>query len=278
MKSTYITSHLNLYIGKGGFIVKNHLIGLLLAFQFFTSVPIRKQLPVNQSTVTAMYTMMPFVSLFMGCTMILLILLNTNFFQFSSLLLAILIVVANIMMTGGLHLDGWIDMGDAYFSYQDRKRRLEILEDPRVGAFGAISLVVLLVLKIGFIFEVLNHQLFDDNLIFFLLIPVFSRIALLIYFTRTANVKDNGLAAYFKTQVIHKNVQFSIILYSIAVILFAFYFESILIFFLYIFMLVFVLLYRKWTIQQFGGMTGDLLGALYEGTELFLWGMLLLFI
>lgn len=257
--------------------MKNHLTGLLLAFQFFTSVPVQKQLPMNKHTVTAMYTMMPFVSLFMGCTIILITILNEYYFQFSSLLLAILIVVANIVMTGGLHLDGWIDMGDAYFSYQDRARRLEILEDSRVGAFGAISLLILILLKIGFLFEIVN-QTFDDDWLFFLLIPFFSRIALLMYFITTANVKKKGLAAYFKTQIIHKKVWVSIILYSIVIFSTAFYFENVLILFLYVLMIGFVLLYRKWTIRQFGGMTGDLLGALYEGTELMLWGMLLLFI
>lgn len=43
-------------------------------------------------------------------------------------------------------------------------------------------------------------------------------------------------------------------------------------------MFVMTWIYRHWTYRHFGGMTGDLLGALYEGMELALWGMLLLFI
>jgi adenosylcobinamide-GDP ribazoletransferase len=255
--------------------LKNSLIGLLLSFQFFTSFPIQKQLPMNRKSVTAMYMTMPILGLLMGCTIASLIFINEQFLQFSSLLVAVCIVVANIVMTGGLHLDGWLDMGDAYFSYQDQTRRLEILEDSRIGAFGAISLVVLLLLKIAFIYEVLN-QFDTTEYLFFICIPFLSRLAIILYFLSTQPVKEKGLAAYFKTQVIHKTVCLSIIIYFLVLTLVAYYFSTSQLLLLFIAMILFVYLYRRWTIKNFGGMTGDLIGALYEGTELFLWGILLL--
>lgn len=258
-------------------ILKNSLIGFLLSFQFFTSLPIRKQLPMNPKTVTAMYSMMPVLGILMGCTLSLLQVLNIEFLHFSNLLFAILLVVAGIVMTGGLHLDGWIDMGDAYFSYQDKARRLEILEDSRVGAFGAICLVVLLLLKIGFIVELLERD--SQDIVFYLLaIPFSSRLALLFYFVATHTVKEKGLAAYFKSQVNPKNIWIGLIIYSVLFSILTYYFIGMIGIILLGCMLVFVLLYRKWTIKNFGGMTGDLVGALYEGTEVFLWGIILLFI
>ncbi|UZM97281.1 adenosylcobinamide-GDP ribazoletransferase [Lysinibacillus sp. MHQ-1] len=38
--------------------------------------------------------------------------------------------------------------GDAYFSYRDRDKRLEILDDPRVGAFGVLSILFFVIWKI----------------------------------------------------------------------------------------------------------------------------------
>lgn len=257
--------------------MKNSFIGFLLTFQFFTSLPVHKQLPMNQKTVTAMYFMMPVLGGGMGITLTTLNVLNNHYLHFSDLLLAILIVVAGIVMTGGLHLDGWIDMGDAYFSYQDKEKRLEILEDPRVGAFGAICLAVLIVLKIGFIFEILNKE--NRNVGFYLLaIPFLSRLAILMYFITTNPVKEKGLAAYFKAQVNPKPIWTALVIYTLVFSMITYNFIGIYGIVLVGCMLLFVLIYRKWTSKNFGGMTGDLLGALYEGTEVFLWGIILLFI
>lgn len=258
-------------------ILKNNLIGFLLSFQFFSSLPIRKQLPMNSQTVTTMYIMLPILGILMGCSLNIMHLVDEQFLQVSDLLFAILVVVAGIVMTGGLHLDGWIDMGDAYFSYQGQDKRLEILEDSRVGAFGAICLVVLLLLKIGFIFELLQNETRNISF-YFLAIPFLSRLALLVYFATTDTVKDSGLAAYFKSSVNPTKVLSAIIIYILLFTLLTYLMVGLNAIFLIGCMLLFVFLYRKWTIRNFGGMTGDLLGALNEGTEVFLWGILLLFI
>ena len=257
--------------------MRNNFIGLLLSFQFFSSLPVRKQLPMNANTVTSMYVMMPVLGALMGGTICLLNFLNGEYLNLSTLLMSILIVVAGIVMTGGLHLDGWIDLGDAYFSYQDQERRLEILEDSRVGAFGAISLVVLLLLKIGFIHEALIR---DEQhiLYYFIIVPFLSRIALLFYFLISKPVKETGLAFYFKSQVIPKKVWFALTLYILLFTAFIIYFLNIYVMFLLLVLLLAVFLYKKWTVKNFGGMTGDLLGALYEGSEVLLWAVVLLFI
>ena len=72
-------------------------------------------------------------------------------------LTAVFIVLTGIVLTGGLHLDGWADTGDAFFSYRDREKRLEILEDPRLGAFGTMALVFLIVVKIALFNELLSR-------------------------------------------------------------------------------------------------------------------------
>ena len=81
--------------------MKNIIVGLLLSLQFFTSFPIRKTLPMNNKTVTAMFGTMPFISFFMGVIVVLVILLNDVYFNFTPLFLAIIIVIINIMMTVG---------------------------------------------------------------------------------------------------------------------------------------------------------------------------------
>ena len=52
--------------------------------------------------------------------------------------LTILLSVIPLALTGGFHLDGFLDVEDALSSFQDRQKRLEILKDPHIGAFGVI--------------------------------------------------------------------------------------------------------------------------------------------
>ena len=48
------------------------------------------------------------------------------------------LTVLPILLTGGIHLDGYFDTQDALHSYALQERKLEILKDPHIGAFAAI--------------------------------------------------------------------------------------------------------------------------------------------
>src|SRR5689334_3119978 len=61
----------------------------------------------------------------------------------------ILALIVWVTLTGGLHLDGLADCFDGLFSSLTPERRLEIMKDPHVGAFGVIGLILILVLKAG---------------------------------------------------------------------------------------------------------------------------------
>ena len=55
---------------------------------------------------------------------------------------ALFAVVALIIATGGLHEDGLSDLADGIWGGADPARRLEIMSDSRIGAYGAIALIV----------------------------------------------------------------------------------------------------------------------------------------
>ncbi len=58
-----------------------------------------------------------------------------------------LTVVAWAIITGGLHLDGLADSVDGLLTTGERTRRLEAMADPRIGAFGAAAVTLILLLK-----------------------------------------------------------------------------------------------------------------------------------
>ena len=68
---------------------------------------------------------------------------------FSPLLAGVLALLVWVVLTGGLHLDGLADCCDGLLASVTRERRLEIMKDPHVGAFGVIGLILVLLLKAG---------------------------------------------------------------------------------------------------------------------------------
>lgn len=57
--------------------------------------------------------------------------------------------VLPLLVTGGIHMDGFIDVTDAMSSWQPREKRLEILKDAHVGAFAVIACGCYLLLTAG---------------------------------------------------------------------------------------------------------------------------------
>lgn len=68
-------------------------------------------------------------------------------FLFPPLVTGVITLVAWVMLTGGLHLDGLADCCDGLFASVTPERRLEIMKDPHMGAFGVIGLILVLLLK-----------------------------------------------------------------------------------------------------------------------------------
>ena len=64
-------------------------------------------------------------------------------------LAAAVAVAVDAVVTGCLHLDGLADAADGLIPPVSRSRRFEIMADPRVGAFGAVALVLVLLLRVG---------------------------------------------------------------------------------------------------------------------------------
>lgn len=70
-------------------------------------------------------------------------------FGFGELLYAAVAAALPALLTGGIHLDGYLDTVDALSSQAPRERKLEILKDPRAGAFAVIWGGVYFLLSLG---------------------------------------------------------------------------------------------------------------------------------
>ncbi|WP_432354006.1 adenosylcobinamide-GDP ribazoletransferase [Sporosarcina sp. A2] len=244
--------------------------GILLALQFFTSIPVRKELPMERRHITSMYGALPFVGALIGLAMTTSILLSEAL-GFGTLLTAVLTLIIGIALTGGLHLDGVADTSDAYFSYRDQKRRHEILADPRIGAFGTLGLIVFILLKLALLHEFIVVH--GANLYVLMAVPFLARGTMVLYFSTMKPAKESGMA-YFFLQKLNRGplIGWTIVCMVAVVIAVGIVLNTILLPIAIIGIIGLSLaLYPSWTLRNFGGVTGDLSGAFIEGMEVVLW-------
>ncbi|MEK5319062.1 adenosylcobinamide-GDP ribazoletransferase [Paenibacillus sp. SEL3] len=163
------------------------------AFQFLTRLPVKAELDFSPDLLKRSASYYPLVGVVIG-------IIVWGFAALASMVLpplpcAILTLVVWVWLTGGLHLDGWMDAADALFSYRSRERMLEIMKDSRVGAMGVIACVLLLMLKASLLYTVLVER----NVSGLLLLPmVWSRWFMVHAMKRWPKARnDDGLAARF---------------------------------------------------------------------------------
>lgn len=246
--------------------------GLLVNIQFFTSIPIPWQITMDRYYLEKAVKTFPILGLLLGLVYYLALILLLEFTPLSTVAIAFVIWLLTILLTGGLHLDGWMDASDAFFSYQEPNKRLEIMKDPRTGAFGVLTVIVLLTAKFLFIYEFVLMST-TETLISIVLIPFLSRSLMGVLLTHTEPAKQEGLAHFF-----HEAVKGKKLTIYIAYILFTFALISGLqglpVHFILWISLVAIggyLFVRTKCMKWFNGITGDVLGASVEGIELLLW-------
>jgi len=116
-----------------------------LALSFLTTLPVPSR-PAALGGLGRAAAWFPLVGLLLGLLLTAAYLLFN--YLFPPLLAAALLVALWAALTGGLHLDGLADCGDGLLASLPSERRLEIMRDPRTGAFGVISLILFLLLKV----------------------------------------------------------------------------------------------------------------------------------
>ncbi|RFU62398.1 adenosylcobinamide-GDP ribazoletransferase [Peribacillus glennii] len=244
--------------------------GFLINLQFFTIVPIKKQLPMEKAYIKKAIQTIPILGFLQGALYTTTLYIMVEWTSLSPLAGAFFLWLLTIMITGGLHLDGWIDASDAYFSYRDIHKRLEIMQDPRTGAFGVISVIVLLSCRMFFLYEIVeNITPWSYSLVAF--VPFLGKTAMGFLLMQVRLAKNEGLAAFFQAAA-GKDSTF---IYYVYLVLGALAFVFLKHFYLYavlvIMVIVSVLFLKRKMVKWFGGITGDVAGASVEGVELMLW-------
>jgi adenosylcobinamide-GDP ribazoletransferase len=178
-------------------------------------------------------------------------------------LLAVLLTALLAILTRGLHLDGLADLADGIGGGYTRERRLEIMKDSRTGAFGALALIFAVLLKSTAIYTLLLGHCWSAMLV----APVMSRFAMVLGAYNMPHARSTGgLARPFLEQMDSQQLLGASLL-SIAALVFLALKTAAFYLILAVACAGFLrVLARRWL----GGMTGDVLGALNEITEIVL--------
>ncbi|MBD8916504.1 MAG: adenosylcobinamide-GDP ribazoletransferase [Pseudobutyrivibrio sp.] len=180
----------------------------------------------------------------------------TEKFSIGSVLYLTMAIALPILVTGGFHLDGFMDTKDAQSSYQARDKKLVILKDPHIGAFAVIHLVLSLLLAFGFL-SVIDQKTAIASLCFsFFMSRCLSGWSVLHF---PAAKKEGSLYTEADTSD-RRNVSIGLVLQLVIAVGVSVYCTKQYGFLVAAANLMMFLYYYRMSKRTFGGITGDLAG------------------
>jgi adenosylcobinamide-GDP ribazoletransferase len=245
---------------------------LLAALRFLTVLPTPRLREASAEELGASQGYFPLVGLLLGA-----ILAGVHWLL--SLILPVsvvnvIIIITLLVLTGALHIDGFMDTCDALFSRKTPQERWQVMSDSRVGGFGVVGAVSLLLL----LYASLRGIAGDYRLTALIIMPVLSRWVMVYAIFAFPYAKPSGLGRSFKEQASWRKLALATSLMLMATLgLLAIQGLSLVFIGLGIVFLVWLVATGTGLFLQsrFAGLTGDSYGAINELTQVF---VLILFV
>lgn len=217
------------------------------AFSLLTIVPVRRKVEYSARALG----FFPIVGMIIG--LVLYLFQSLISYLFSASIPAVLVLALWVILTGALHLDGFSDACDGLFAATTPERRLAILRDVHLGAFGAVGLIVLLLAK----FTALN----ESNPAMLFLAPLVARWAM-VYAAAFPLARQAGMAAMFTKGLTRREITIATLLTALGVLPFGWLGAAALVTALLVATII-----ARFAMVRLGGLTGDIYGMVCEGVE-----------
>ena len=182
---------------------------------------------------------------------------------------SILLVVALVALTGGLHLDGLMDTCDGLIGGHSAEQRLAIMRDSHVGSYGVLGGVCVVLLKVGALGAVPGGTRAPA----LLLTPMLGRWALVSAAALFPPARPSGLGAAFRTGVTPRRLAVATATCAIAACVLGRVAGALAL----VGTCAATWLLGRAITARIGGLTGDTYGALAEVTEVVALFLLALF-
>lgn len=228
-----------------------------VALQFLTVLPINIASGVDKEDFGRSLAWFPFVGLLIGMV------LSSSIFFFNFLpqpVIAALILAGSIIITGGIHLDGFADTCDGLYGSTTKDKRLEIMRDSHIGTMAASGMILLLILK----FSILANMPEECIWKFLILMPASARWAQALACFLSKYARQDGKAKYFIEYASWREIVIGSVFILLLFIALLGIKGLALLLALFLAALIFISVIKS----KVGGMTGDTIGAINEITEL----------
>ncbi len=169
------------------------------------------------------------------------------------------LVVALLVLTRAIHIEGFLDCCDGLFGGFTRERRLQILRDSHVGAFAVVGGAGLILLKWSLLSGIQDE--IRPGLLF--VFPCLSRLGMLMTMAAFAYVQEQGIGTAFQVGTARWHVPVGVVV-ALAASGAVLGYAGVL---LVGGAMIVSLGIGRWISGMLGGMTGDAYGAVNEVTE-----------
>ncbi|MDD7293799.1 MAG: adenosylcobinamide-GDP ribazoletransferase [Oscillospiraceae bacterium] len=236
--------------------MKSYLESLLIALSMYSTLPV-KCLNWNAKNLRHAMLFFPIVGLLCGGALWL-VWTGCQLLDCSAFLFAVLAALVNVLITGGIHLDGFCDTADALYSRRPMEEKLRILKDPNCGPFAVFSVVLILLVQVAAYAQIYTTQ---TRWAVGLLAGGFwiARCLSGISVTRFPCTTTSSLAKTFGEHAGKYVGTGLMILTGLAMVVLVIFYQWMAVVSIFLSLLVFLGYYHMQK-KQFGGVTGDLAG------------------
>lgn len=229
--------------------------GFIILMQFMTRIPIPVNVEYDEEKLGKSVKYFPLVGAIIGV-----FLFAVNFLAGkitgNRQIIAIALIIAEILITGLIHIDGLADTADGLFSYAKKEKMLEIMKDSRIGTNGTVILILYFITKFVFLSQVKSGYL--------LLYPIISRLSTSMNAGFGEYARKDGMS----NGIIDQNGKKEAIISIIIVTLLSFGIMKIKGLMISFLAIIFILWFMQNVKRKIGGITGDTMGASLELTAL----------
>lgn len=234
-------------------------MGFLLALQFLTRVPVTIRQPVEEKDLGRAMAYFPLVGLLLGIFLAAVHGLFSLIFSPPGADLAIIILM--VIVTGNMHVDGFMDTADSLFSGKPREVALEIMKDSRLGAHGVTAGCLLLLTKLMLLGEI-PQEFKYFALTLFPLLGRWAQVYAAAFYPYVRKGQGKG-KSNFTSYVGTREVVWASVVTLVPIFLLLKAKGFILIGAI----LIAALIFGGYVYKRIGGITGDTLGAMNEWIE-----------
>ncbi len=175
----------------------------------------------------------------------------------------VLLIVASVLITGALHLDGFLDTCDGLGGHGTPEERWRIMDDSRAGGFGVIGIATLLLTKYVTLNSIPTHLL-TATLVF---MPVVSRWAMVYAIFAYPYAKPAGLGKTLKEATGWRALTLATIITLAAALAWVWWVAGLAVLVATWLLVVLVAAYLR---RKFAGLTGDSYGTINEIAEVWI--------